>query len=122
MALLVACLADLCPLPLPRGADLRPGLHPTVITHRIAQSQHRIDMLACPVHPCPFQARFDHELVAAFYGATADRPSLGQVDRVLHLCLPFFQVLQVACQLGEVRVLCGEDAQLGQHDSWPLLL
>ena len=63
--------------------DGGPVLLPTTGAEDIAQGQHGIDMLLCPVHACPFQAYVDDQFVAALHHATADGPTLSLKERIL---------------------------------------
>jgi hypothetical protein len=52
-----------------------PGLLPALITHGIAQDEHRIDLLATPMHPRAFQTGFDDQLVGTLDHARTNRPA-----------------------------------------------
>ena len=76
--------------------DLRPLFFPAVGADDIANGQHGIDMVFCPMHPRTFQACFDHQLIATFHDATSNGPTLRLKLWVLHLLFAFFQVGQIA--------------------------
>ena len=71
------------------GIDLSASFRPTIVADRIAQGQHRVDVGSCPVHAGPFQSCLHCDLVRALHCPTSDRPTMGLVGRILHLCFPF---------------------------------
>ena len=76
------------------GLRRLPGLLPAVITDRIAQNEHGIDVRSAPMHARSFQTCFDHELVGTLDHARADRPARLLIGRILHVYLSFLQVGQ----------------------------
>jgi hypothetical protein len=64
------------PLPPLFGFDLAPHLGPAVITDRVAQRQHRVDVGTRPAHARPLQPRLHHHRMRTFDAATADRQPL----------------------------------------------
>ena len=103
------------------GDNGRPGFGPTIIASDIAQSQHRVDMRACPVHAGALQASLDDQLVATLHGAAADGQALRQVIGVLDLLLPLLQIGQGAGQYVQGRMGLLEGVQFSQHRTWTLL-
>lgn len=79
----------------PTSACLLPHLHPAVIADRQAQGQQRIDVLAFPMHPRPFETSLNDQLVGTFDHPRANGPALCSELRILHQRRPFAQVLHV---------------------------
>jgi len=75
-----------------RAHDLGPGLVPAIAADDIAQRQHGIDMRPGPVHPAPFQPRFDDQFIAALDGPIPNRPARRQEGRILHMRRTLLQV------------------------------
>ena len=98
-----------------RAHDLRPRLIPAITADDIAQRQHRIDMRPRPVHTAAFQTRLNHQFIAAFNGAVANRPAGRQKRRVLQLGGALLQVGQMRCYVGR-RGLCGDQALHFSHN------
>ena len=115
MALVVTLRAALLGLQAQSGHNLGPILVPTVTASDVTQSQYGVDMRARPVHATALQASFDHQFVAALHGAVPDRPASGLEGGVLHVLHPFFQIGQVAGQIGLVRMQGDEFPHICQH-------
>ena len=74
-ALLAVLLSAQSALVLPLSRRCLPGLLPALITHGIAQDEHRIDVLSAPMHARSFEPCFHYELVGALDHTRANRPA-----------------------------------------------
>lgn len=95
--------------------NLGPGFGPAVTTGDGAQSKHRIDMGARPMHATTFEACLDDQLIRALDGAIADRPAGLLKGGVAHLGAAFFQIGQGASQLWLIGPLSCELTQDGEE-------
>ncbi len=91
-ASLLAQEAALLPLEQALVAGLQPRLFPLIETLGGAQSQHRIDMRALPVHASPFESCLDDPLVGTFNTATANGPAQLLRAWILHVLLTLAEV------------------------------
>lgn len=72
-----------------------PHLLPPIIADGQTERQHRIDVLAFPMHTWSLEARLHHQLVGAFDHARANRPALCSELWVLDQGFPFAQILHM---------------------------
>ena len=107
----------------PRGAaseepvtgGLLHGFLPAIIADPGAQSQHRIDIAAVPMHARPFESFLDDAGVGTLDASATNGPSLLLKEGILHQGFPFLQVLHLDLQILDLWMLVEQPSHLCYH-------
>ena len=103
-------------------ACLEPRLFPLIITNGCAQSEHRIDMRALPVHASSFESCLYDPLVGTFHTATANGPTRLLIAWILHVLLTLAEVGDLLVEIRDVWMQLKQTGHFLQDRCWSVVL